>query len=117
MSENNNAIQLFEDLDAGVFVQRLDAALNAVALGVTTEGRDGEVIIKMKLKQIGSSSQINVVHQIKYTQPTAKGRVVEEATTSTPVHVGKGGRMSLFPETQPRLFADEPRGVSADENQ
>ena len=108
-------IQLLEDLDGGVFVQRLDAALRAVALGVTTEGRDGEVIIKMKIKQIGSSSQVNAVHQIKYIQPTAKGRVVEEATTSTPLHVGKGGRMSLFPDTQPSLFANEPRTASVDD--
>lgn len=110
MKENQNVtVQLIEDFDGGVFVQRLDAALKACALGVTTEGRDGEVVIKLKLKQIGSSSQVNVVHSIKSMHPTAKGRVVEEATTSTPVHVGKGGRMTLFPETQPRLFADEPR--------
>jgi hypothetical protein len=29
---------------------------------------------------------------------------MEEATTSTPLHVGKGGALSLFPESQTDMF-------------
>ena len=39
-------------------------------------------------------------HQIKYARPTEKGKAMEEATTSTPLHVGVGGVLSLFPMTQ-----------------
>lgn len=52
---------------------------------------------------IGESNQVQLSHSIKYTKPTAKGRVVEENTTSTPLHVGNGGVLTLFPETQAKL--------------
>lgn len=75
-------------------------AFREVAFGVTNERRTGEIVIRLKIKPINDSSQVNCQHSIKYTKPTAKGSVVEDATTSTLLHVGKGGRMSLYPETQ-----------------
>lgn len=95
---------LFNDLDAGIFSARLSAALRDTALGVVTEGKKGKVTITLDLERSGESSQLLMKHQIKYTRPTAKGKAMEEATTSTPLHVGVGGVLSLFPHAQPGLF-------------
>lgn len=100
---------LLNDLDAGLFAERLSAALRDTALGVVTTGKKGKVTITLDLARIGDSNQVTAVHGIKYARPTTKGKVVEEATTSTPLHVGRGGALSLFPETQASL----PLGESA----
>lgn len=106
--DTSSTTQLLEDLEAGIFMQRLDAALRACAAGVVEYSRDGEITIKLKLKKIGDSSQVTAVHSIKSSHPTLKGKVVEEATTNTPLHVGRGGRLSLYPEAQGKLFEAPP---------
>ena len=60
--------------------------------------------VSADLERIGDSSQVTCKHQVKYAKPTTKGRVLEEATTSTPLHVGRGGALSLFPESQTDMF-------------
>lgn len=95
---------LFHDLDAGVFAQRLDAAMRDVALGVVHTGKKGKVTIQLDLERIGDSNQVTCTHAIKFAKPTSKGKAMEEATTKTPLHVGTGGALSLFPETQGALF-------------
>lgn len=104
MSKTTDITALFNDLDAGVFVERLSAALRDTALGVVTTGKKGKVTITLDIERQGDSSQVLCKHQIKYARPTAKGKAMEEATTSTPLHVGTGGALSLFPETQAELF-------------
>lgn len=104
---------LFNDLDAGIFAERLAAAASDTALGVVTTGKKGKITITLDLERIGDSSQVTCRHQVKYSKPTIKGRVVEEATTSTPLHVGTGGVLSLFPETQAEMFGAAGAGVDA----
>ena len=96
---------LLGDLDAGVFNQRLEAAMRDTAMGVVTTGKKGDVTVKFSLERIGDSSQVTCTHSIKFKKPTAKGNATEEATTKTPLHVGTGGVLSLFPESQPDMFA------------
>ena len=88
---------LLPDLHAGVFAQKINRALADVALGVVTNGKKGEVTIKLTMKQIGESNQIAVEHQIAYVQPTKRGQRSEKDTTETPLHVGPGGRLSIYP--------------------
>ena len=76
------------------------AGLCDTALGVVTTGKKGKVIITLDLERSGDSSQVLCKHAIKYARPTAKGKVMEEANTSTPLHVGVGGVLSLFPMAQ-----------------
>ncbi|WP_458068679.1 hypothetical protein [Rhodanobacter sp. BL-MT-08] len=109
MQQKTDVATLINDLDAGIFAQRLSAALCDTALGVVTTGKKGKVNITIDLARIGDSSQVTAVHQIKYARPTTKGRVIEEATTSTPLHVGIGGALSLFPESQTDLFLERQR--------
>lgn len=104
MSNTTDVSTLFNDLDGGVFAERLSAAVRDVALGVVTNSKKGKVTITLDIEQIGNSSQVQVKHQIKYVRPTAKGRAMEEATTSTPLHVGRGGALTLFPELQVDMF-------------
>lgn len=113
MSKGTDVTTLINDLDAGIFAERLSAALRDTALGVVTTGKKGKVTITLDLARIGDSSQVQCTHQIKYARPTAKGKAMEEATTSTPLHVGVGGVLSLFPETQTQMFGDRDESARA----
>lgn len=92
------------DLDGGVLAEKLAHAISKVAAGVIDHNKKGSISLELKLERIGSSYQVSIEHTLKYKAPTAKGSVSEENTTSTPMHVGKGGRVSLFPENQGQLF-------------
>lgn len=94
------------ELDAGVFAQKINRALSDVALGVITTGKTGKVTIMFDLKQIATSSQVNVSHALKFVKPTGNGKVTEENTTATPMHVGVGGKLTLYPGNQEKLFTD-----------
>lgn len=93
-----------EDLDGGVFIQKLARALSEVAGGVVDNNDKGSIDIKLNLKRIGQSYQVNIGHTLKYTVPTLRGKISEEDTTETPMHVNTGGRLSIFPENQNQLF-------------
>ena len=62
------------ELDAGVFMNKIAAALNTTALGV-----------------------LNVT-------PTPRGKASEEDTTETPMWVNKGGKLTILQEDQGQLF-------------
>lgn len=98
---------LFDDLDAGVFREKLARALSDVAAGVVQNGNAGKVTVTFDMKQIGDSSQIDMAHKLSYTAPTAKGKRSEENTTKTPLYVGRGGKLSLFPENQHKFEFDQ----------
>ncbi|WP_110641062.1 hypothetical protein [Salinicola sp. CPA57] len=101
-----NLAELLDDLDAGVFHQKIGHALSAVATGVVQTGKAGKVTITLDVKQIASSSQVDVSHKLTFVEPTAKGKRSEENTTSTPLYVGKGGKLTLFPENQGKFQFD-----------
>lgn len=93
------------DLSAGQVEAKIAHALSLVALGVTEHGRQGEVIIKLRLNRIGDEGrQVAVRHQIAYTQPTLRGKKAEDFETQTQMYANKGGNLSLFPEAQADLF-------------
>jgi hypothetical protein len=105
--------EFLEELYGGVFKEKLARALSDTALSVVAHGRAGEVSLTFSLKQIGESPQVNVGHKLKFTKPTTRGKVTEEDDTSTPMHVGRGGRMSIFQEDQGQLF--DKQGKPKDE--
>lgn len=101
--------QFISDLDAGIFEQKVSAILSEVATAVIDNseyksGVTGKVAIELNMTRIGSSYQLQVDHTLKYTMPTQHGKKSEENKKSTPMHVGKGGRMTFFPEDQTQLF-------------
>lgn len=94
---------LLEDLDAGIYSQKVTTAIAEAALGVAHTGKKGKVVLTFDIARIGDSNQVTLTHGLKYVKPTSKGKVTEEDTTSTPLHVGPRGHLTLFPATQQSL--------------
>jgi len=108
MSEKNSPprtdfAQLLPDLNAGVFEQQLNTAISDCAANVCTHGKPGEVTIKLKLKQIGEGNQVAITHKLTSIVPKARGRIIEETASDTPLHVSHGGKLTLFPNTQTKM--------------
>jgi len=93
-----------EDLDGGVFEEKLSQILSDVAGAVIDQGKLGKVNISFTIRQIGSSHQVQVDHTLKYQRPTARGSMSEDNTTSTPMHVGSRGALTFFAENQAQIF-------------
>lgn len=87
------------ELNAGVFEKQLGAILTDVAAGVIANGKQGEVTIKLKIKQISDTSQVNISHSLDYKTPTSKGHRTELVEGATPMHVLHGGGISIMPNT------------------
>jgi hypothetical protein len=96
--------EFLSDLDAGILEQKLSQALSDVAAAVIDHNKEGTVILTLKMKRMGNSYQVMVDHKLNYVKPTSKGKVGEENTTQTLMHVGKGGKLSIFPEDQTQMF-------------
>jgi len=103
-----NVTEFITDLDGGIFEQKLSHAISQVAAGVIEHNKAGKISLTFDLKRIGDSHQVAVNHKLTFTQPTSKGKISEENTTKTPMHVGRGGVLSLFPEDQGQLFGKRP---------
>lgn len=99
--------EFITDLDGGVFDSKLSASLSQVAAAVVDNKRVGEVSVKFAFKHIPGTSQVQIEHTIKYTRPTLTGKASEEDTQTTPMHVGKFGKLSLSPENQLKIFDRE----------
>jgi len=98
-----NFTETLQDLDAGVFAAKISQAVRDVAMGVVAHDKAGKVVIELNMKRIGESSQIMLEHTLKYTKPTMKGKVTEDNTTGTALYVGRGGTVSIMPDTQEML--------------
>ena len=92
--------QFMNDLDGGVFVDKLSRILSDVAAGVMDHGRKGSVTLSFEIKRVADTYQVNIDHKITHKKPTAKGDITENNTTVTLMHVSEGGRMTLFPVSQ-----------------
>ncbi|MCK0153892.1 hypothetical protein MWU49_09265 [Alcanivorax sp. S6407] len=91
------------DLDGGVFAEKLSRALSDVAAGTVDHGngkKKGKVVIELDMQQIGESHQIQISHTLKVSRPTLRGKATEEDTTTTPMYVGRGGKMTIAPDAQ-----------------
>lgn len=110
---SNDIATLINDLDAGVFAEKLATAISKNAMAVVDTGKEGEVVITLKMKQIANHHQVEVSHKIKFVRPTMRGKVSEEDTTTTPMHVGRGGKLSFYPENQMDLLKQSQLGTEA----
>lgn len=95
--------ELLGELNAGVYEQQINRALSDIAANVCTHGKKGELTLKFTVQQIGDSNQVKVTHALKSVVPKARGKVTEEHATDTPLHVGSGGKLTLFPNNQTRM--------------
>lgn len=98
-------VQAFiSEIDGGVFEEKLSAALSEVAAAVVDYDGKGRVQITFDFERLGNSHQVSVKHKLIYKRPTPHGSASEDNSTSTPMHVGKRGKLSIFPEDQHQMF-------------
>lgn len=100
MSKPTDIGQFIADLDGGVFDQKVSKMLSDVAAAVIDQNKVGQVVIKLDLKRFEDTFQVVVSHDLSYKMPTRYGTKSENDKKATPMHVGVGGHMSLFPESQ-----------------
>ncbi|POA75377.1 MULTISPECIES: hypothetical protein [Pseudomonas] len=86
------------ELNAGVFANQIGHALSEVAAGVVDHGKAGVVVLTFNLKRIADSHQVTVNHKLDYKVPTKRGSRSENTALDTPMYVGEGGKLTLFPE-------------------
>lgn len=87
--------EFITDLDGGQFEHMLSVAVSRVAASVIDHEKKGKVAIELNFERIGGTHQVRVKHTIKFTQPTARGKVVEDGEGATVLHVGKYGKLSI----------------------
>lgn len=104
---DTDAGEFIGDLDGGVFADKLGRVLSHVAGSVMDHKGGGKITITMDVNRFGSGQQVLVKHKLVSIAPTLHGKTTEEDTTETPMHVGRGGRMSLFPEDQTQMFGKQ----------
>ncbi|MDX1816084.1 MAG: hypothetical protein R3180_00085 [Marinobacter sp.] len=107
MTDNHRATDLPEfinDLDGGVYAEKVARALSDVAGGVIDHQKGGEVTLKFKLARVGNSYRVAIKHSLTYKVPEANGSFSQENTTESIMHVNTGGRMTVFPENQGQLL-------------
>lgn len=92
------------DLDGGVFAEKLSAAISEVAAAVVDNTGKGRVQVTFDFKRFGNGHQVAINHKLVSERPTMHGKVREENQTETPMHVGKRGVVTLFPEDQKQMF-------------
>jgi hypothetical protein len=101
--QRTSVVDLLPDLNGGVFEQQLNAMLSDIAANVCTHGKKGELTIKFAMKQIGEGNQVALTHSLKAVTPKARGKVTEETSTDTPLHVERGGKLTLYPNQQTKM--------------
>lgn len=96
------------ELDAGVFENKIAAALNNVALGVLNNAGKGKVQITFDIERLNNSMEekrVSIKHKLSFVTPTPRGKTSEEDTTETPMYVNKGGKLTILQEDQGQLFS------------
>lgn len=88
---------MLDDLDGGVFENKLAKALSDAGMAAVLNGEKSRVQVTFDIDQVGDSSQVMIAHKLTVKVPTKRGDYTENNTTSTPMHVGRGGKLTLFP--------------------
>lgn len=97
------------DLDGGQFDHLLSVALSEVAAAVVDREKKGKVKIEFEFERIAGTHQVRIGHTIKFEKPTTTGKVAEEASGATVLHVGRYGRLSLAQQPLPGMEAKQDR--------
>jgi hypothetical protein len=105
MSEKPTLYETLEELDAGIFANKVNEAMKMAAQGTVQHGKKGSITVHLEFDQIGDSSSVQIKHTLKYTKPTKNGKQSEENTTTTPMYVDNLGYLTISPQTQDDLFA------------
>lgn len=99
-----DTLEVLQDLDGGVFLEKLNRALTEAAGGAIDQTVQAKVNISFTLKPIGATAQVHVHHDLDYTVPTPNGTVQEKDKTATVMQVHTGGKLSFEAENQVPMF-------------
>ena len=101
MSHPTDVTKFLEDLDGGVLAERLGKVLSHAAASATDNPKKkAKVSIELTIENIGSGSQVSVLHKLAFKVPTDHGDAAENHTTETVMYVNTGGEMTLEPKNQ-----------------
>jgi hypothetical protein len=92
--------QFLTELDGGQFAVMLSEALSTTSSLVVDLQRPGAISIKLKIKPIKGTTQVQIEHDISFTKPTLEGKTTIEASRETPMYVGRGGALTIVPQSQ-----------------
>ena len=106
MNEQITLNDTLQEFDAGIFVNKVHEALKKVALGVVNHNKKGTVTIQIDLERIGETEQVQIIHTVKYSQPTKRGKITEDNATSTPMHINRFGDLTISAQRQNDLFSN-----------
>lgn len=107
-------VDVLEELDAGIFHRKTSHAVAQVALAVVnaeSRKQTGKVTLEFNIERIGEGAQVNMTHKLAYQKPTLRGKVNETDETQTLLYVGKGGKMTVTPDTQLELIGKTQREI------
>jgi len=102
-----NVQEFISDLEGGIFEQKLAHVLSDVALNTVENGKKGKVgkiTITLTMSRLAETQQLSIDHKLDFVKPTNNGKQSEETTTTTLMHVHRGGDLGIFPENQGQLF-------------
>jgi len=105
MSKATNTTEFLDELNGGAFASQIGHALSEVASGVVDHSKPGKLVITLDFTQVGESHQVKIKHKLEYKVPTKRGGRSENTSQETPMHVGEGGRITLFQEKHDQLFS------------
>lgn len=103
-TDKTNVAEFVSELQAGVFEQQIATAINETALAVVEHARKGKVTIELDFKHIPNTNQVNIAHTLTFNRPTKRGSKKEDLTYDTPMYVGRGGKVTIFPTEQKDMF-------------
>ncbi|NWO10201.1 hypothetical protein HLV40_07295 [Chromohalobacter salexigens] len=110
MSHPTDVTRFFEDLDGGVLAERLGTILSHAASAATDNPKKkAKVTLDLTVENIGSGSQVSVLHKLAFKVPTAHGATSEDHTTETVMYVNAGGEMTLEPKNQLDMIGHDHR--------
>lgn len=112
MPTATDTTEFLEELNGGAFASQIGHAISEVASGVVDFGKAGKVVITLDFSQIGDSHMVKIKHKLDYKVPTNRGTRSENTTLDTPMHVGEGGKVTLFQEKHDQLFTREQAPIN-----
>lgn len=93
--------EVLGDIDAGVLERIASKALCDMAANVMDQKRKGKIVITLDLTHIKNTTQVDIKSCVKVNMPTMdEGDRTETVKRNTAMFVGKGGKLSLVPESQ-----------------
>lgn len=102
-------VQFLADLNGGALESQIAHAISDVALGVNAVDKPGKVILTLDFKRVPNTSMVQVAAKMEFRVPTKGGTRREDTMSTTPLHVGTGGKVTAFPEKQTDFFMQEEK--------